>query len=506
MNFNKITKLWCLILLAPMVFITSCRDDDDAVVKPIASFQAVVDAEDFFKVNFINVSQNATSYSWDFGDGVGTSTEESPSYTYSAGGVYTVTLIASDDSGESSTKTEDVTITDPDAALTLLSGSVSKTWSLLREGTSMLLASGPDYASIYWEGSSNDGQRPCLYDDEFTFNRDGSFSYDDGGTFWAEYGVFNNVAGCDTNITAESCFDAIAANMLNACGDDVSAWLSGNHTYTYNVSTGTITLSGDGAWMGIPKLGTTGGVIAPENSVTFNAVVVDGGTSGVDSLFINFEYEAEFWPFTYVSYADPSLQPDLVTEYVEPTCNPLVAISPTEISHTFASNDASEWVLLQASESGSTLTLGVDDPTDATATKVGQYTRVAGVAYQELQFKLDPANAINFENLTTVSMEVYLPSSNDHTGDLTDNVFVGFGATECPPNWYEDQHEYQEMAIAKDTWVTVTFQLNAPDYVAVTGNGATVYDRNDLDMIYIAIGGAGHEVGGEFYMRNFVIE
>lgn len=45
---------------------------------------------------FYNVSQGAIStYNWDFGDGVGTSTSESPSYIYGADGIYTVTLTVS---------------------------------------------------------------------------------------------------------------------------------------------------------------------------------------------------------------------------------------------------------------------------------------------------------------------------------------------------------------------------------------------------------------------------
>jgi PKD repeat protein/Tol biopolymer transport system component len=43
--------------------------------------------------SFTNASSNATSYSWDFGDG-GTSTSQNPSHTYSTAGNFTVTLIA----------------------------------------------------------------------------------------------------------------------------------------------------------------------------------------------------------------------------------------------------------------------------------------------------------------------------------------------------------------------------------------------------------------------------
>lgn len=50
-------------------------------------------------VEFTNTSSNADSYSWDFGDGAGTSTEENPTYTYASDGIYTVTLSATNNDG-----------------------------------------------------------------------------------------------------------------------------------------------------------------------------------------------------------------------------------------------------------------------------------------------------------------------------------------------------------------------------------------------------------------------
>jgi len=315
---------------------------------------------------------------------------------------------------------------------------------------------------------------------------------------WGEFGVFPN----------EGCFDATAANMINVDGENVSEWLSGTHDYTYNSTDNQITLNGQGAWMGIVGLANSAKLPTPQESVTFDATLVDGGDTMVDTLFVAFEYEAEFWAITYVSYNDPSLEPEIITEFVPEECEPLDAVSPSEISHTFASNDASEWNLLQFdATSGSQLALGVDDPTDATAAKVGEYTRVEGNNFQELIFNLEPKTSINFENLSTVTLEVYLPSTNTYAeGALTDNVFVGFGNRECAPNWFEDQHEYQELAVAKDEWVTITFQLDDPTFVNKPDNGATVFDRNDMDMIYIAIGGGNHPTGATFYMRNFSIE
>ncbi|MFC2175584.1 PKD domain-containing protein [Bacteroidota bacterium] len=49
------------------------------------------------EIAFYNASKGSvTSYAWNFGDGVGTSASESPSYTYASKGVYTVTLTVGD--------------------------------------------------------------------------------------------------------------------------------------------------------------------------------------------------------------------------------------------------------------------------------------------------------------------------------------------------------------------------------------------------------------------------
>jgi PKD repeat protein len=46
-----------------------------------------------------DVGDSVASYAWDFGDGVGTSTAESPSYSYGAAGTYTASLIVTDSHG-----------------------------------------------------------------------------------------------------------------------------------------------------------------------------------------------------------------------------------------------------------------------------------------------------------------------------------------------------------------------------------------------------------------------
>ena len=53
-------------------------------------------------IAFINQSENATEYAWDFGDGK-KSTDESPSHTYSSAGDFTVKLKATATAGVDST-------------------------------------------------------------------------------------------------------------------------------------------------------------------------------------------------------------------------------------------------------------------------------------------------------------------------------------------------------------------------------------------------------------------
>ncbi|MBN2683177.1 MAG: PKD domain-containing protein [Bacteroidales bacterium] len=57
-------------------------------------------------VSFYNNSINATSYSWDFGDGTGFSTAFQPNYTYLSDGTYEVSLIAQNECGSDTTSYE----------------------------------------------------------------------------------------------------------------------------------------------------------------------------------------------------------------------------------------------------------------------------------------------------------------------------------------------------------------------------------------------------------------
>ena len=493
---------WIKFLLPvfAICFVMACSSDDD---EPggggnndvTASFQFEIDPDDFLTVSFSNFSQNATSYAWDFGDGM-SSTEESPSHTYAAAGDYTVILTASDASGNSSERSESFTLTDPNSASKLLTGETSKTWKLYREGISMSL--GPDAANPtqYWGGLANDGSRPCLYEHEFTFHADGTYEFDDKGMFWAEFGVFNNVADCEQNITAESCFEVNAANMMNACNEDVSAWGSGSHTFTYDPSIGELALNGMGAWIGIPKLTTTGESRVPVNGITTKISIEE--MTGFDVMLVEFIYDGGYWPIRYANYSDSSLEPALETEAAV-FGEDLPDVSPTEIVHSMMGGGFA----IDSIASGSTIEFGVTDPADASAL-CGQFNRT-DAQFQELQFQTTPdKNDINFENLTSVSIDVYIPSSNDYSGGLTTAVIIGLADRSATEQWWTDHQQYEVdgTALMMDAWNTVTFTLDTPSFVANPDNGSTPFDRNDFDMIFLNIGGSNHTNTGTFFVRN----
>ncbi len=502
----KWTKIVFPLLL--VLFTVGCGDDDDTggttppgpgTDAPIASFQFAVDAENFLTVNFSNFSQNASTFAWDFGDGTGTSTEEDPSYTYAAGGTYTVTLTASEGT-ESAQRTEMITVTDPNEAGRALFGDVSKTWKLFREGTSMSLGPNADSPTEFWAGLTNDGARPCLYEQEITFHADGTYEFDDMGMFWAEFGVFNNVAGCTTSETPEQCFETAGATLVNACGDDISAWGSGSHTFEYDVPTNRLTLNGMGAWIGIPKLGTSGETIVPVSSVTTQITIEEN--TGFDVMLVEFIYDGTYWPIRYASYSDASLEPALVTDFVPVEFGEdFPDASPSSLSHSFVSAEGQS---LETIESASLINFGAADPAGG-AELVGEFLRTEA-QFQELQFQTAPEkNDINFENLSTITLDVYFPSSNDYTGTLTRNVIVGIADKSATEQWWTDHQQYvaDGTDFPEDEWVTIEFDLSTPTDIANPANGTTPFERFDYDMIFINIGDGNHTTPGTFFVRNF---
>ncbi len=102
----------CVVTVACMGTVTSQATTLSLLPKPNAGFTVqTVGLQSIFS----NISMNAVSYSWSFGDG-SMSAQTSPLHTYSKDGTYTVTMIAKGDCGETTVTDVVVIVTPPKAA------------------------------------------------------------------------------------------------------------------------------------------------------------------------------------------------------------------------------------------------------------------------------------------------------------------------------------------------------------------------------------------------------
>lgn len=100
------------VLILAIAFI-GCEDDDVVLPKVVAGFTYTIN-NDTGTVTFINISENANTYEWDFGDN-SSSTLNNPVKTYE-NGTYTITLHAKNVAGGSAQFQDDVTILIPEVA------------------------------------------------------------------------------------------------------------------------------------------------------------------------------------------------------------------------------------------------------------------------------------------------------------------------------------------------------------------------------------------------------
>ncbi|MFZ2899061.1 MAG: PKD domain-containing protein [Saprospiraceae bacterium] len=183
--------------------------------KPNAGFSADVNG---LTVTFTNTTTGGVNYSWDFGDG-GTSTAESPSHTYAAGGPYIVTMTATNPNGASVASREiwvdPADITDAD---------LQGTWKVRVAPVSIFVGPGmgdPSWWQVplnFLDGSSTGADDwSCMTNDEFIFSAGGVYEYKTNGDARND-GYMGSPNGCIDDA-------AIAASGNGAA--------FGSHTHSY---------------------------------------------------------------------------------------------------------------------------------------------------------------------------------------------------------------------------------------------------------------------------------
>jgi PKD repeat protein len=302
-----------VIFLLMLTQFNSCKKDEKEP-DVIASFTAAVDTVNFKMVTFTNFSTNYSALLWNFGDATPTSAEVNPVHTYADYGVYTVVLVAtSNDGTKTNTYTKDITLSDPDAELTKLAGDVSKTWKLIRDVSTNrypLEVGPPAHDAIWWAFGLNEdlAVRPCMLNDEWTFQRDGVLVFDDKGDYWAEGSIYPDGSN-------NACFSS-SDPMLNKDGVDVSAWKSGTHQFVFTTTANPPTLQviGTGAYLGLQKVSTDAEITVPQDQVTYNVISLTDGTT--DTLIVQVDLgpagaSTAYWRFVLVHYDNPADEPPM---------------------------------------------------------------------------------------------------------------------------------------------------------------------------------------------------
>ncbi len=139
---------------------------------------------------------------------------------------------------------------------------IAGTWKMAPEAGA--LGVGPGQGDISWWAIDDAGvaERACFFDDEYVFGTDGSFMNVLQGETWVEAWQGVDADGCGTPVAPH--------NGANSA------------TYSFNEEAGTITLTGLGAYLGIPKATNIGEIASPGDapeSVTYIVELQDGGNT-----------------------------------------------------------------------------------------------------------------------------------------------------------------------------------------------------------------------------------
>jgi len=177
--------------------ITLVHYDNPADEPPVVGFNADVAQK---TATFTNLSYDATTYSWDFGDGQ-TSTEASPVHTYASPGVYNVVLTGTKGSGAQSSSKE-VTISGDMTRNDLLG-----TWKVKNGENTIFVGPGlglKDWWQVppaFLDGSSTGTDDwSCIVNDEFIFIGTGSYEYKTNGDARND-GYMGSPNGCISDAT-----------------------------------------------------------------------------------------------------------------------------------------------------------------------------------------------------------------------------------------------------------------------------------------------------------------
>ncbi len=255
---------------------------------PSPSFD-IIEGSDGNTFTLVNTTPDVFIINWVI-EGVGNLEGEEVDIAINNQGVYLATLTVFNQGGSAST-TKSITVTEDatnpcEGNLELLTDCGTKTWVLAPEAGALHV--GPDLIQSYYSNSEDEvTERACQFDDEFIFSEDGTFEYKNNGDFWAD-------SDGNGNVTPPELAVSVGCNPSSAWPASLSSWDSGTHSF--NVDENNLTVLGEGAWIGLYKVGTSSEVTTPQSSVTYNISELSS-----DRMIIFADLGDVFWKFTLVT-------------------------------------------------------------------------------------------------------------------------------------------------------------------------------------------------------------
>ncbi|MEQ8580893.1 MAG: PKD domain-containing protein [Marinoscillum sp.] len=273
--FNNLRFLSAALAMA---LVTISCSEDEPIAPPTASFSFEVDAANPLSVTFTNTTEEGETFAWDFGDDAGTSAEESPTYTYAAGGTYTVTLTANNDGG-SDVSTKEVTVKEAEPENQIKNGGFDddSEWTLQQfnpnANADISIASGvltigevnPDAG---WGGEAHGGAWQAVTVEAGTYGFDLDITTDAADEFWAEVWVGDAEPVADQDYNTEVGATVVLAVNTWDCGDAQATYSGSLRDNNCGASDGTITLAAGTYYVAI----RAGGITFPTGGVVIDNV------------------------------------------------------------------------------------------------------------------------------------------------------------------------------------------------------------------------------------------
>ncbi|MEO0899729.1 MAG: hypothetical protein AAFY71_25180 [Bacteroidota bacterium] len=210
-----------------------------------------------------NTTEGAFLTKWEIQDN-GTAEGNQATITISFKGDYEVKMTTFARGGSAETMGSlTVTQDDPNACFgnfELLTNCGEKIWTLANEENALHI--GPNLTETWWGNSSQDlADRPCHFNDQYIFRSNGEYEYRNNGDFWADTDGNGVITPADLGLSP-------GCQQASDWPEKYKAWDSGIHTFSVNQES--LSLNGEGAWIGLYKIGTAGEVTEPQQSVTLS--------------------------------------------------------------------------------------------------------------------------------------------------------------------------------------------------------------------------------------------